>query len=239
MRLLLRRCMRRIVLRWSKYLATGLMKKILILVFFISCSASSKGQTNFQKLIKNIKSITLPYSTDGFQNKSYQISKKRLRGQDSISIVNQLKKIQSTIVNPSNASPFGELDCPDISDCKYIEEVKSLSILGLIKLNSNYLLHIEINGDLPRGILVSMNNQGKIIDWMFSNGSLNGGNPNGNVTRDLSVSTNKEIKIDEVSWGKNTERYTLKAIYKIVKSSQLDDKIKIGKFKIKSFWINN
>ncbi len=62
--------------------------------------------------------------------------------------------------------------------------------------------------------MVIVDLKGHIKRWFFSDGDV-GGNPNGNVAREVTVTEDLEIHFEEQSWGKNTELYQFEAIYLI------------------------
>jgi len=172
-------------------------------------------QSSFDSLIKNVKIASLPYSTEQNLNRTYREGQKSLHSEDSVFIIEKLNSILPTTINPYGGNSFGPLDCADISDCLHIEDISKIEVLCLVKVVDNYLLHIALKekDGLSRGILICITSGGEINGWMFSDGSANGGNPNGNISRDLTILEDKTIQINEVSWGDNTETYTLNATF--------------------------
>jgi hypothetical protein len=69
-----------------------------------------------------------------------------------------------------------------------------------------------------RGLLLNISPLGILKDWIVSNGSLNEGNPHGNIFRNFTVPANGSIRIEESAEGDNTETYSFYTTYKIVQS---------------------
>lgn len=199
------------------------MKPYLTLIFLTVC-ISSFGQTNFNKLIQKAKVLSLPYSSESEENRLWFVNSDKqikLHSSDSAFVVEKLKSISRTIVNPKGGTSFGDLDCMDQSDYR-LQEIGEIALLNVIKntIKKNYLLHIEVReyGEfgLWHGILACVTFQGEIKSWIYSNGSANGGNPHGNIYRSFKVRSNNVIYIDEGAWGDNTDTYGFTATYKVV-----------------------
>ncbi|RYM35967.1 hypothetical protein ERX46_02935 [Brumimicrobium glaciale] len=107
---------------------------------------------------------------------------------------------------------------------------------------NNFLLYLEFEKDgqfgLVFGALLSMNENGELVDWFFSDGSANSGNPNGNVSRDFTIQKDTTILIEEASWGNNTISYGFNAEFKIAKNydDSYSDHLH-GEFELKSLSI--
>lgn len=181
------------------------MMRLLLTFIFLFAFSGAYTQTKISSLIKGARVANLPYSTED-ENKSLREKRKILRAEDSLFLVSRLKEKLPRTVNPYGYSPFGEIDCTDTSDCLNLSETKEISILSYIKITEKlYLLHIELDKtgfNKTKNILISITSDGQLMDWIFSNGNLNDGNPNGNVSRDFLIPTNKSIIISETSWGK-------------------------------------
>ena len=198
--------------------------KLYLLILFILFSVKSKAQTEFKSILKNVTKVNLPYTSIS-KSADLENSKKILHATDSIFIVTRLNRIAPQTINQYADSPFGQIDCEETANkpefaennCLKISEMKEIAILCYVKIYSQYILHIELTekggwGEL-KGIIVSMNENGDVIDWFFSNGSANGGNPNGNVSRDFTIQKNVTIDVEEGSWGKQNIPYLFKAKY--------------------------
>ncbi len=208
------------------------MRLLLTFIFFFAFS-SAFTQTKISSLINGVQAANLPYSTEG-RDISFREKRKILRAEDSLFRISSLKEKLPRTVNPYGYSPFGEIDCTDTSDCLNLSETKEISILSYIKITEKlYLLHIELD---KTGILISITADGQLMDWIFSNKHLNDGNPNGNVSRDFLITTDKSIKIDETSWGKNTTPYTFKSTLIIDQNNTENDLY--GQFDLRSLCID-
>ncbi|MBE7177380.1 MAG: hypothetical protein INR69_13300 [Mucilaginibacter polytrichastri] len=216
------------------------MLRVFLTAILFFLNSYTFGQVNMSKLIQGVKIATLPYSTEQFKNKSFYDDRKSLHSLDSVFIMQSLKNISPIVLNPYGGSSFGEIDCPDTSQCFYLLEMKGISLLSVLKTNGIYLLHAQLEmEDSPSvGLIISINNKGNIINWLFSDGSLNDGNPHGNISRNMTILSNKLIKINEVSWGDNTMAYSLKATFQIGQGTKANDDIENGSILLKSFSIN-
>lgn len=208
-----------------------------IIILLIAVTASKAfGQTDLSSIIENVPRINLPYDEYG------QEKRKTLNSADSLFLITRLSNKLPSTVNPYANSPFGQIDCEDMSDCLGVTDLKEIAILAYFMISEdNYLIHLEFTRigpfGLSYGVLISMTKEGEIMDWIFSNGSVNGGNPNGNVSRDFSIQNDTTIVIDEGSWGKNNISYGLKVTYSV--SQGLDEyDSESGVFDLKNFCIN-
>jgi hypothetical protein len=213
------------------------MRLLLTYIFFFAYS-SAFSQIKISSLIKGARAANLPYSTEG-RDISFREKRKILRAEDSLFLVSRLKEKLPRTVNPYGYSPFGEIDCTDTSDCLNLSETKEISILSYIKITEKlYLLHIELDKtgfNQTKSILISITADGQLMDWIISDGYLNDGNPNGNVSRDFLISTDKSIIINETSWGKNTTPYTFKSTLIIDQNNTESDLY--GQFALRSLCI--
>lgn len=197
--------------------------KLFVLIIFLLFSVNNEAQTEFEAILKNASKINLPYTSIS-PSIDLENAKKVLHASDSLFIVTRLNRIEPQAINLYGNSPFGQIDCEetmhnsglsDSNNCLKISEIKEIAILCFVKIYDRYLLHLELtekgaNGNL-KGILVSMNGNGEVIDWFFSNGSANSGNPNGNVSRDFTIQQNATIDVEESTWGNNNISYSFKA----------------------------
>lgn len=184
--------------------------KYLTLILAIVC-LNTFGQSGLSFSIKNAKGIALPYTTDQFANRKYFDSKQSLHANDSAFVINQLLKAPHLIINRYGENSFGNLDYPDSSFIENpLKDANEISIIGVLRLNKSYLVHLNLHQELSGmsiGILALMSETGEIYNWFFSDGSANSGNPHGNISRDFTITLKKTIKIEEVSWGDNTDNY--------------------------------
>ncbi len=198
--------------------------KLYLLIIFLSFSVKSEAQTEFESILKNASKVNLPYTSIS-PSINLENAKKILHASDSLFVVTKLNRKAPKTINRYGDSPFGQIDCEEtannpeleVNNCLKISEMKEIAILCYVKIYDQYIIHLELTekggyGDL-KGILVSMNGNGDVIDWFFSNGSANGGNPNGNVSRDFTIQKNTTIDIEEGSWGNNNISYSFKAKY--------------------------
>ncbi len=194
------------------------MKTFLALVLVNFCF-SVFGQSGFNSLIKNAQLRNLPYTTHNNLNKTYRESQSILHSKDSTFIIEQIKSILPTTINPFGGTAFGQLDCEDNSNCLNFDDYSSMAILFVTKLQKHYFMHLELTEKetfgQSLGILMGFSHNGEIKSWIRSNGSANSGNPNGNITRNFTILADEIVEINEVSWGDNTEAYTFKATYNI------------------------
>ena len=213
-------------------------------------SVKSVAQTEFQSLIKDAIKVNLPYTSIS-TNIDLEKTKKILHATDSTFLVSKLNRIEPKTINRYGDSPFGRIDCEDtsikkelteVNNCLKISEMKEIAILCYVKINEyNYQLHLELiaKGEFgeSKGILVSVDENGNVISWFFSNGSANSGNPNGNVSRDFTIQKNFTIDIEESSWGKENIPYSFKSKYEIISNSNNTEDYKNGEFKLKTLSI--
>ncbi|MEK8179975.1 hypothetical protein WMW71_06435 [Flavobacterium buctense] len=224
--------------------------KLYLLILFITFTVKSEAQTEFESFLKYAKKINLPYSSIS-ESDDLEKTKKVLHASDSLFIITKLNRKEPKAVNLYGNSPFGQIDCEEtisnmgqteINDCLKISEMKEIAILSYIKINNNhYLLHLELTkkGEFgeSKGILVSMNENGDVMDWLFSNGSANSGNPNGNVRRDFTVQKDFTLDIDETSWGNNNVSYAFNANYEIINYSIENSDFIVGEFNLKNLTV--
>ncbi|MDB5118271.1 MAG: hypothetical protein JWQ79_3763 [Mucilaginibacter sp.] len=209
----------------------------LYLILFLSCLYTfAFGQSNFNDLIKKIKITSLPYSSESEQDRLWYVysdKQIKLHLNDSSFVVNKLKSIPQTIVNPNGGSGFGNLDFVDgFEEASPLGDASArIAILRVIKNNTQtgYILHIVVGGGIWDGILACVNYRDDLISWIYSNGSANGGNPHGNIYRSFKISNDGVIHIEEGSWGDNTETYGFTASYKVVKNKFVLLKRKLSK----------
>lgn len=201
------------------------------------------GQTEMDALLNNVETISFPFTTEQGLN-TFRGQKKTLKSSDRSFIIEKLNNKLPRTINPYGNSPFGQIDCLAPTTCDKLENLKGVSILWFYKLSeNNYLLHLEFEKEgqfgLMFGALLSMNKEGELIDWFFSDGSVNGGNPNGNVSRNFTIQKDTSILIEETSWGRNTIAYSFKCRYKLTTNDQnnLSDYLK-GEFDLKSLSID-
>ena len=222
--------------------------KYYLLILTLIFTVKSEGQTELQSILKNSIKVSLPYTSIS-KNINLEKTKKILNSTDSLFVVTKLnQKEPKTINRYGDDSSFGRMDCEEtannpgiveINNCLKISEMKEIAILCYIKINEyQYLLHIELTekdgwGE-SKGILVSVNGNGDVLDWFFSDGSTTGGNPNGNVSRDFTVQKNLNVDVEETSWGNNNVSYLFKAKYEIVQNSEKNSDFKNGEFKLKN-----
>ncbi|ASU32014.1 hypothetical protein [Mucilaginibacter xinganensis] len=199
------------------------IKRIFLPFILTSLCTSTFGQTNFNSLIKNVTVAKLPYSTAGARYRHYRENQKEIHSTDSVFIIKSLKSILPKVVNPQGGTAFGSFDCDeDTTICLQPEEIAKIAIICVIKnnYNSNWLIHMEYQrkGDygLSRGLLLNISPQGNLNDWIISNGSLNEGNPHGNIFRNFTVPVNGSIRIEESAEGDNTDKYVFYTTYKIL-----------------------
>jgi hypothetical protein len=217
--------------------------RVFIILIFISTLSKVFGQSDLTVLLKNIQTINLPFTTEQGKNKERE-KKKILESSDSLFIMEKLNNKLPKKINPYGNSPFGQIDCQDASNCDKLENLKEISILWFLKVSeNNFLLYLEFEKDgqfgLVFGALLSMNENGELVDWFFSDGSVNSGNPNGNVSRDFTIQKDTTILIEEASWGNNTISYSFKSNHKIIMNAgdNFDQKYSIGKFDLRSLSI--
>jgi hypothetical protein len=201
------------------------MRLYLTLLLFTLCTGVF-GQSNFIQIIKNAKVSSLPYSSESEQSRQWFINSEKqtkLHLSDSVFVATKLKSIPQTIVNPKGGTSFGDMDCPDSSESR-LAGFGAIAIMYVIKstTDKSYLVHIEVeeSGMYPlwHGILACVTPQGEIKSWIYSDGSANGGNPHGNISREFKILPNNIIKISEGAWGDNTETYGFNATYQVVGS---------------------
>lgn len=222
--------------------------KQYLLVILLLFSVKNEAQTEFQSLLKNATKVNLPYTSIS-PSINLENSKKILHATDSIFLVTKLNRITPKTINRYGDSPFGQIDCIETANnieletnnCLKIDEMKEIAILCYVKNYDQYLLHVELTqkggwGDL-KGILVSMNPNGDVLDWFFSNGSANGGNPHGNVSRDFTIQKNFTIDIEESSWGDNNISYSFKAKCEVSFDQDQSKDYIYGGFKLKNLSI--
>lgn len=221
--------------------------KQYVVIIFLSLSLKIQAQTELNSILKNVVTANLPYTSIS-PNIDLESTKIILHETDSMFLVSKLNKKMPKTINRYGDSPFGQIDCEEstnnielteINNCLKISDMKEIAILCYLKINENkYLLHLKLTakGEFgeSKGILVSVSENGDVIDWFFSNGSANSGNPNGNVSRDFTIQKNFTIDIQESSWGKENIPYSFKAKYEIVLSSNNNDDFKNGEFRLKT-----
>lgn len=206
----------------------------LILIFLSLCSF---GQSNLSDITKRASVIRTPYSTIQYGNKAYLLSSKILLLEEIKLVLKELEKTKQTIVNPRGGTAFGDLDSPHFSSNTLgLEDVKQIKLIGIVKGSNYSLLHLQVTynySDVPNGILIALDKASQITGWMFSDGCANGGNPNGNILRDVTLKKSALIEIEESSWGRNTESYSMKSTYSLVHVGLLSNKTGGGpKFKL-------
>jgi len=196
--------------------------KIITIILLIFGSFSSLAQSTLSRIIKNTSMIRLPYSTE--TNKNYRLKAKPISSSQLKAVIDELRSVPRTIINPKGGTAFGNLDSPyDLSsDSVDFSNVKQIRTIGVVKGKGYSLLHIELNdvsNESSYGVVIIIDKNDRVTDWMFSNGYANGGNPNGNINRNLTLKTINLIELDESSWGRNTETYGLYASYRVVFNS--------------------
>ncbi|MFD2583737.1 hypothetical protein ACFSR6_14655 [Pedobacter vanadiisoli] len=191
--------------------------KIQTIIILLFISISSFGQSNLNELIRQRLITKTPYSTVQASNRNYILKSKLLSFTDVKLVLSGLRKAKHILVNPKGGTAFGDLDNSEIDSSDF--EVESLRLIGAFNATNSTLVHLQItlkDDQTPKGILLVLDKNGKIIEWLFSDGSLNSGNPNGNISRELTITKENQIELEETSWGRNTESYKLKAIYKLI-----------------------
>ena len=199
------------------------LKTILIIILLIP-SHLGFAQNNSETLFNGVDQFDLPYNSE---NSGAETSERRkvLTDTDSITIVNQLKNLRPTIVNDLVNSPFGALDYSTKGQCFNVNDLSEIAIYGYLNLSQNiYLIGIAITpaGEYPlvsEYLLITDSNL-KVYDWLCSSGSANGGNPNGNISRDYLIDPDKNIIISESSWGRNNISYHLEKEYRLFTSDE-------------------
>lgn len=195
------------------------IKQLILILFLISSALQAQEKVGFD--VRKINKLTLPYSTEQFANRTVYNNRRLLHAQDSAFIMNQLLRKTHTIINYYGGTGFGDMDYQDsISFKMQMEDASKISVIGMIQIGNCYLVHFELrnNIDMDFGILALMSANGEIYNWLFSNGSANGGNPHGNLTRDFTITAKKEILFSESSWGDNTESYEFTGKFIVSKS---------------------
>ena len=198
------------------------MKYYLTLLLFVICTWAS-AQPTFISLIQRAKIGSVPYSSGSEQMRHWFINvnkQVKLRGQDSVFLVEQLKSIPRIIVNPGGGNGFGDIDCDNTSESR-LDNIGRIAIVAVIKdrLSKNYLLHIEIEENdvfpLQHGIIACITTAGKITSWIYSDGAVNAFNRHGTISRDFKIRSDHTIYITEASYGDNTNTYGFYATYKV------------------------
>ncbi|MDB5015131.1 MAG: hypothetical protein JWQ25_3333 [Daejeonella sp.] len=215
--------------------------RLYIIVLFITIASNTFGQTDFNLVLKNVQTISLPYTTEQGKNAATP-KRKVLNPMERRFIFDRLKSKSPKVINEYGVSPFGQMDCKDTTDCLQFDSMKEVAISFFIPMtNGRYLLHLELNDEsgLSTGILASINEKGDLQDWFFSDGSVTSGNPHGQVGRDFTIQKDKTILINEGSWGDNTITYGFKAKLKMVLNADASNTVyEDGDFELKSISIN-
>ncbi|WPU97016.1 hypothetical protein SNE25_15955 [Mucilaginibacter sabulilitoris] len=187
-----------------------------------------------QTLSAKIASRTpsLPYTSVEDKNLVHIKKQTRLIPVDSAFVIGGLKTSRPQIVNPDGGTSFGDFDCLlDSANCLNTDEYGKIGIVCALKVDTNYLCHIMLTHKdwyyNDRGILALITPQGKILDWVFSDGELTQGNPHGNIIRTLTINSDHSVKIEEYSVGDNSEHYEFTAIYSVSNSNFILKKRKL------------
>ncbi|GAB5464769.1 MAG: hypothetical protein Kapaf2KO_02050 [Candidatus Kapaibacteriales bacterium] len=199
------------------------MKRVIIIFFLITISFVY-GQSDFKSLLENVKTLKVPYTSE--YNNDISNNRKVLTQNDSIYLISKLVSTKPTLVNDIISSPFAEFDCRDVEECLNLENIEEIAIIGFIKVDSNnYMLHILINPkglESSFGILMSIKDNGELMDWFISNNST-WGNPNGQLSRDFKIDENFTLTVSESSWGRNNIHYFLEAEFRVFRFDRYED----------------
>lgn len=189
-------------------------------IFFISLFFLAESAAAQTSLFQTIPEATLPYSTEQADYKSYYAGRRILHGIDSSTFINQLRAIKPIIVNTKGGTAFGELDCSETKDCLKEDVIGEVFILGKFRVGNSMLLHVGLKEKsefpLTQGLLINIDSNGKVLQWLISDGSVSPGNPHGSISRDMTITKAGLIRIEESAWGDNSEHYKLKVIYQII-----------------------
>ena len=137
-------------------------------------------------------------------------------------LVGALKSNSQLIINEKGGTSFGDLDYRD--SWSFLDDVKRTALVGIIKVPNSrgFILYLKSKLDEPEpfaewhGILIACDENGKVINWIYSDGDANGGNPHGNISREFTISPWGIIKVKEGAWGDNIDTYGFTGTFKIV-----------------------
>ncbi len=167
--------------------------KCLFLISVVALNLTAHAQS-IELITSKSKIINLPFSNNNewLRQRLIKIENQpKLVAEDRIYLLKALSKAKQIIVNPKGGTAFGDLDWPDTSN-NFLGDVEDLMVVGVIKQKSSqqsliYVKTHRADDSLWYGMLVTYDNSGNIINWLFSDGYANEGNPHGNISRDFKM----------------------------------------------------
>ncbi len=196
--------------------------KYRVLLFLAILNITAHAQ-NIEHITAKAPIISLPFSNNSewLRQRLIRIENQpKLLAGDRIYLLNALSKAKQIIVNPKGGTAFGDLDWPDTSNT-FLGKIKDLMVVGIIKQKAlkQSLIYIkahQVDDSLWYGMLVTYDNSGNIINWLFSDGYANEGNPHGNISRGFKMLPSGVIVIKEGAWGDNTDTYGFTGVFKVI-----------------------
>ena len=182
----------------------------------------------------NCKQLITTYTTVDNKDQAFINGQTYLTTLDTTFLILKLKNKRPLVVNPEGGTSFGTLGYRGSTDTlngqndieNTIDNAVTNSKIGVVwakKVGDDYMCYIMITGkewfigDL--GILMLITPHGDILDWMPSKGLLGIGNPHGGIERMFTVLPNNTIRINEDSFGDNSDIYEFYANY-VVKNKR-------------------
>ena len=182
--------------------------KIFLHVFFLFIFFTNplRGQNspNLQHILNNFERVNLPFEIDGnrVNNVYTNITQKDSAYLWQLFITSNLEK-----VNPLYESGFGSLD----DEREYLDDEKEIKGGSIIKDAEKYILICYRINEV--GILMSINKKsGLFISGLICENYRGMGHAQ--VGRDVIITKEEVIKIEESSWGRNFDEedsYSLKS----------------------------
>lgn len=167
---------------------------------------------------------TLPYSLEKQrEGKEATIS---LSEADSLFFLEHLWNTELLEVNPYACSAFGEFNRDWITIFFEDSHQIDVRVQAVFTWRGGYLIDFSVRDMELYGetfhFLVSFNEQGEFVNWLCSGGSFGAGNPNGTVSREMTIEQDSTITIREYSGGRNNVRYSFDASLKVATDKNID-----------------
>jgi len=204
------------------------------------------GQTSLKPLFEEHLFVKPPYASQSNFRERREV-RKILHGADSLLLIKELERVPSFRVNPYGGTGFGDLD--GMEDESLFEQLfgedtdlTELSLYSVIPIDDFYLVHIGGREDSGWGysyrLLAKLDKNGVLQSWLFSDGPISGGNPNGNISREMSVIVEDEqcwLHFSEGAWGRNTETYSFEVTFYLIENEYQDN----VPFEVRSMSVTN
>jgi len=177
--------------------------KYLIALLIITLNLTAYSQNDISRISATAKTITLPFGSYSERMRKWtNNSPSELDSNNRKYLVGALKSNSQLIINEKGGTSF----------------------VGIIKVPNSrgFILYLKSKLDEPEpfaewhGILIACDENGKVINWIYSDGDANGGNPHGNISREFTISPWGIIKVKEGAWGDNIDTYGFTGTFKIV-----------------------